>query len=130
MKSLLFALLTATIISWQTNANLGSVYNSLERALKEGNEKKIVSHAGEKLLLEIENVESVYSKPQAERILHDFFEKNKPTDFEVNFKGTNKNNYALVGTMTTEKSKKIRVSLRLKESGNTFILEKLTINPL
>jgi len=130
MKTIISLLFSILIISWQTNANLGAIYNSLERSFRDGNEKKIVAHAGEKILLEIDNVESVYSKSQAERILHDFFEKNKPVEFEVTFKGTNKSNYAMIGTLVTEKSKKFRVSLRLKESGNTFILEKLTINPM
>jgi hypothetical protein len=130
MKTSIFLLFSILVIGWQTNANLSAVYNSLERSVREGNEKRIIFHAGEKILLEIDNVESVYSKPQAEQILRDFFEKNKPSEFEVSFRGTNKNNFAMIGTLVTEKSKKFRVSIRLKESGNTFILEKLSINPL
>jgi hypothetical protein len=130
MKTTIFFILSLWVISWQTNANLGAVYNSLERSIREGQEKKILQHAGDKLLLELEHVESVYSKPQAEQILRDFFDKNKPAEFEVSFKGTNKNNYAMIGTLVTDKTKKFRVSIRLKESGNTFVLEKLSINPI
>jgi hypothetical protein len=130
MKASIFLIFSIWLIGWQTNANLGAVYNSLERSIREGNEKRIIFHAGEKVLLELEHVESVYSKPQAEQILRDFFDKNKPTEFEVSFKGTNKNNYAMIGTLVTDKAKKFRVSIRLKESGNTFILEKLSVNPI
>lgn len=130
MKTTISLLFSILVIGWQTNANLGSIYNSLERSFREGNEKKIVAHAGDKILLEIDNVESVYSKAQAERILQNFFEKNKPTDFEVTYKGTNKNNYALIGNLVSEKSKKFRVSIRLREFGNTFQLDKISINPL
>lgn len=114
----------------QAPANLSAVYNSLEKAIGEGNEQKIILHVGDKILLEVNNVESVYSKPQAEQILKDFFEKNKPVLFEITFRGSKKGNYAMIGTLLSDKQKKFRVSLRLRENGNTFHLEKLSINPI
>ena len=130
MKSLSIIIFSVVFYYMQAPANLTAVYNSLEKALKEGNEQKIISHVGDKLLLEVNNVESVYSKTQAQQILKDFFDKNKPSEFEVSFKGTNKGNYAMIGSLVTDKAKKFRVSLRLKESGNTFVLEKLSVNPI
>ncbi len=114
----------------QVPANLTAVYSSLEKAINEGDEQKIISHVGEKILLEVNNVESVYSKPQAEQILKDFFEKNKPVLFEITFRGSKKGNYAMIGTLLSDKQKKFRVSMRLRENGNTFQLEKLSINPI
>lgn len=130
MKSLSLILFSVLFYYIQTPANLAAVHSSLEKAIKEGNEKRIISHSGEKILLEINNVESVYSKVQAEQILKDFFDKNKPLSFQVSFKSSTSGNYAMIGTLVTEKSKKFRVSMRLRDISNTFLLDKLTINPL
>lgn len=130
MKSLSIIIFSVVFYYMQAPANLTAVYNSLEKAIKDGNEQKIIFHVEDKLLLEVNNVESVYSKTQAQQILKDFFDKNKPSEFEVSFKGTNKGNYAMIGSLVTDKAKKFRVSIRLREAGNTFLLDKLSINPL
>ena len=127
MKTMLFLLYSFAFFGFSVNTNPENAFGSLERAFKEGDSKKIVSHIDEKLLLEINRLESVYSKSQAELILKDFFEKNKPKEFIVKSKSLTKGNYALLGTLSTENNKKYRVSVKLRELGNYFVLDKISI---
>jgi hypothetical protein len=110
------------------NSNPNNTLAVLERAFAEADSKKICAHIDNKILLEINNSESVYSKSQAEIILKDFFDKNKPKSFKVNSKSITKENYAMIGTLSTETDKNFRVSVKLREVGNVFVLDKISIN--
>jgi len=127
MKTILLLFLSFTLLGFSVNTSPENAFSSLERAFKEGDSKKIVSHIDDKLLLEINRLESVYSKSQAELILKDFFDKNKPKDFAVKSKSLTKGNYALLGTLNTENNKRFRVSIKLRELGNYFVLDKISI---
>lgn len=127
MKTILRLLLSFALFGFSVNTSPEHAFSSLERAFKEGDTKKIVSHIDDKLLLEINRLESVYSKSQAELILKDFFDKNKPKDFSVKSKSLTKGNYALLGTLNTENNKRYRVSIKLRELGNYFVLDKIAI---
>ena len=103
------------------------VYSDLERAFSRGDEKAILVHSGDKLLLEIEKKEGIYSKAQAEMILRDFFEKNRPTAFKLIFKGNSKGNSAYSVGILESHSKKYRITTTLKEMGTVFKIEQLKI---
>lgn len=103
------------------------VYSDLERAFSRGDEKAILMHSGDKLLLEIDKKESVYSKAQAEMILRDFFEKNRPTSFKLIFKGNSKGNSAYSVGILESQAKKYRITITLKENGSLFKIEQLKI---
>lgn len=115
-------------IGFVINSNPNTTFTALERAFAEGDAKKICAYVDNKILLEINKSESVYSKSQAEIILKDFFDKNKPKSYKVNSKSTTKGNYAMIGTMSTEADKNYRISIKLREDGNVFVLDKISIN--
>jgi DNA-binding Lrp family transcriptional regulator len=126
MKTILLLFFSGLLLGFSVNTSPETAFNSLERAFKEGDSKKIVAHVDEKILLEINRLESVYSKSQAELILKDFFEKNNPKDFSVKSKSLTKGNYALLGTLNCS-NKSFRVSIKLRELGNYFVLDKISI---
>jgi len=127
MKTIIILFLSFTLVGFSITTSPENAFGSIERSFKEGDSKKIVSHIDDKILLEINRLESVYSKSQAEQILKDFFEKNKPKDFIVKSKSLAKGNYALLGALITENNKRFRVSIKLRESGNYFALDKISI---
>lgn len=127
MKTILLLFFSGLLLGFSVNTSPENAFNSLERAFKEGDSKKIVAHVDDKILLEINRLESVYSKSQAELILKDFFEKNKPKDFSVKSKSLTKGNYALLGTLNCNNNKSFRVSIKLRELGNYFVLDKISI---
>lgn len=133
MKTLLLIfthtfLLSSMNVGFVINSNPNTTFTALERAFAEGDSKKICAYVDNKILLEINKSESVYSKSQAEIILKDFFDKNKPKSYKVNSKSTTKGNYAMIGTMNTEADKNYRISIKLREDGNVFVLDKISIN--
>lgn len=133
MKTLLLSFVPILLVSFVKvvfviDSNPNNTLAVLERAFAEADSKKICAHIDNKILLEINNSESVYSKTQAEIILKDFFDKNKPKSFKVNSKSITKGNYAMIGTLSTETDKNFRVSVKLREVGNVFVLDKISIN--
>lgn len=108
--------------------NPNATFSSLEKAFVDGDAKKITVHIENKVLLEINKSESVYSKSQAELILKDFFEKNKPKTFTIKSKSNSKGNYALLGTLVTTHNKEFRISIKLRDHSNQFSLEQISIN--
>jgi hypothetical protein len=133
MKTLLLSFVPILLVSFVKvvfviNSNPNNTLAVLERAFAEADSKKICAHIDNKILLEINNSESVFSKSQAEIILKDFFDKNKPKSFKVNSKSITKENYAMIGTLSTETDKNFRVSVKLREVGNVFVLDKISIN--
>ena len=134
MKTLLLTFLISLslnpfVLDFSIYTSPEAAFTSLESAFKSGDVNAIMSHADEKILLEINNGESVYSKAQAFAILTVFFNRHKPQDFILKSKSLNKGNYALIGTLITEK-KNFRVSIKLRESGQLFFLDKIVMNPV
>ena len=103
------------------------VYAELERAFQRGDEKTILAHVGDKLLLEIDSKEKVYSHAQAELILRDFFHKNKPSSFKLIFKGNAKGSVAYAVGILDTPSKKFRVTITLKENQSVFKIEQMSM---
>ncbi|GAA0874589.1 hypothetical protein GCM10009118_09970 [Wandonia haliotis] len=103
------------------------LYTDLERAFQNGDEKSIVAHASDRLLLDIDKKESMYSRSQAEMILRDFFSKNRPNSFKLIFKGNAKSSSAYAVGILEAGSKKFRVTITLKENGNSFKIEQLSV---
>lgn len=130
MKTILFLFISTVLLGLTINSNPNSTFTSLEKAFREGDSKKIASYVDEKILMDINKQESVYSKTQSELILKDFFDKNKPKTFVVKSKSTTQGNFALLGTYTSESDKNFRVSIKLRESGSSFVLDKISVTSL
>lgn len=122
-------LLSILTICFLSTVVLGQdkLYADLERAFQRGDEKTILANASDKLLLEIDKKESVYSRSQAEMILRDFFSKNRPSSFKLIFKGSAKGSSAYAVGILESGSKKFRVTITLKESGTVFKIEQLSV---
>jgi len=130
LHTVLYLFLVGTLfLNFTLSSNPNATFSALERAFTEGDAKKITAQMDDKLLLEINKSESVYSKSQAELILKDFFEKNRPKTFTTKSKSNLKGNYAMLGTLISESNKEFRVSIKLREQGSQFALDRISINP-
>ncbi len=130
MRTLLFIAISSFILAFSIESNPNSAFAVLERAMRDGDAKRICSFVEDKILMDINKQESVYSKSQAELILKDFFEKNRPKFFVVKTKSSSPGNLALLGTFTSDQDKSFRVSMKLRESASALFLEKLSISPI
>ena len=72
--------------------------------------------------------ENVYSKAQAELVVKDFFEKNRPKTFTIIHKGSSpeKTQYA-IGNLVTANGRTFRVSFYIKNTQGKNLLQELRI---
>jgi len=76
----------------------------------------------------INNIQSMYSRNQAEVVLMDFFEKNNPKDFAVTENGSPDNTSKfIIGNFTTPAGIKYNVYILMRLKG-TFILQEIKLN--
>ena len=68
--------------------NAQSGLTEVTSALKSGNAKALSVYFHSSIDLTIKQTEGTYSKSQAEYVIHNFFNSNKPTAFKVNHSGS------------------------------------------
>lgn len=114
-------LLVAAAFAFTINQNASEVIKKVSVALKTGDSQELSKYFTKTVELEIMGEENFYSIPQAEILLKDFFEKNKPTNFAINHQGVKDASSFAIGTLTI-KSGNLRVSFFMKtEKGETLI---------
>jgi hypothetical protein len=114
-------LLVVAAFAFTINQNASEVIKKVSVALKTGNSQELSKYFTKTVELEIMGEENFYSIPQAEILLKDFFEKNKPTNFVINHQGVKDASSFAIGTLTI-KSGNLRVSFFMKtENGETLI---------
>ncbi len=101
--------------------------DDVSKALRGGNVSYIARHFDNLVEISISNEQSTYSKTQAERVLENFFTKNKIKEFVVRHKGGNEseNVIFLIGDLSTAQGS-YRVYLMFKrKKDNSFSLMEM-----
>lgn len=110
--------------------NLGyaqqTTFDNLALGLKKGDESLVLNQVVDKILLNINQKEAVYSKSQAAMILKQFFQKNPPLRFEYTFVGKKSDVHCAVGILSC-KEKEYRISIVLKKAIPVYKLEQLAV---
>jgi hypothetical protein len=109
--------------SQQVNVNDGII-----SAIKAGNSKELAKYFNSNIELIILDKEGVYSKPQAELILKDFFSKNVPTQdrfLKLHEGGKDASKY-VIGTLITTKGR-YRVYYVMKNLNNELSIHNFRI---
>jgi hypothetical protein len=112
-----------------TAFNYQSIPNEIYSAIKTGNSKELAKYFNNNIDLVILEKEGVYSKPQAELILKDFFAKNtiNPTDGFVKLhEGGKDASKFIIGTLYTNKGQ-FRVYLLMKTISGNFAIHQFRI---
>lgn len=75
------------------------------------------------------NTQSTYSRTQAQMILNDFYSKNNPQSFKIDFTGNAPNNEAqyVIGTIKTATGK-FKLYLYIKSQGNKQLVKEIKIS--
>jgi len=125
MRNVFFVMLIG-ILSITTahsiNADSPDVIQKVSEALKNGSSSELAKYFNPTVEMEILEEENVYSKAQAELLLKDFFNRNKPSSFKVNHQGTKGSTSFAIGILVTSTGN-LRVSVFLKsETDNTKML--------
>jgi|SRR5690606_30910443 len=104
--------------------------DNVSKALHLGDVTNIARYFENLVEVSISNEQSTYSKTQAERVLDNFFTKNKVRDFVVKHKGNSEssNLLFLIGDLSTDKGE-YRVYLMFKKKrDNSYTLAEIRID--
>jgi hypothetical protein len=125
MKTRAIILLLA--VSFSSVAFAKDVIDEIGNAIRSGNPANISKYFISNIDLKVISKEDVYSKPQAEMILRDFFSKHAVKSYTVAHKSEPKNgSQYVVGTLDTSNGK-FRVYFLIKPSGAETLIHQFRI---
>lgn len=101
------------------------VINNVRSAIKAGSSKELSKYLGDMISLEIEGVQSNYSKTQAEYVLKDFFKKYPPNDFQYVHQGASEGGLKYAIGRYSYDGGSFRVVLRSKNINGTYKVSSL-----
>jgi ABC-type lipoprotein release transport system permease subunit len=123
--SQLISFLSAIIIG--LSVMLSIPFDELATAFEKGESSSIIKLCGEKVFIQINKKEGIYSHSQAEQILKRFFEEHPATSFSFVYKGKSegKNTFASGDYIT--KFHSYKVNLKFKIEKEVYRIESITI---
>jgi hypothetical protein len=95
-------------------------------AFQKGDASALSVYFSSTLELTLHDKEEIYSRSQAEVILHKFFSDNPPSQFKIIHQGGKEQSKYAIGTMTSG-SKSFRVTFLLKTEENKVLIHQLRI---
>ncbi len=105
-------------------------YAELESAVQKVDANKIVSFGADKILVSINNKESIYGKSQAAIVLKDFFTKKPVDSFKITVKSQTQGNISFVAGEYISGSSKYRISFQFKKVDEQFKIDKIVISEI
>jgi hypothetical protein len=121
---LLFLVITATAVCQPSYAQ-SEVINNVRSSIKAGSSKELSNYLGDMISLEIDGVQSNYSKTQAEYVLKDFFKKYPPNDFQYVHQGASEGGLKYAIGRYSYEGGSFRVVLRSKVVDGSYKVSSL-----
>jgi hypothetical protein len=118
-------LVAATMAFQQSAWGQSEVINNVRSAIKAGSSKELSKYLGDMISLEIEGVQSNYSKTQAEYVLKDFFKKYQPNDFQYVHQGASEGGLKYAIGRYSYDGGSFRVVLRSKNMNGSYKVSSL-----
>jgi hypothetical protein len=112
------------VVSQPINAQ-SEVINSVRSSIKAGSSKELSNYLGDMISLEIDGVQSNYSKTQAEYVLKDFFKKYPPSDFQYVHQGASEGGLKYAIGRYSYNGGSFRVVLRSKNVNGEYKVSSL-----
>ena len=124
-NSLVTLLVVWAMVFYQPVSAQSEVINSVRSAIKTGSSKELSKYLGDMVSLEIEGVQSNYSKTQAEYVLRDFFKKYRPVDFQYVHQGASEGGLKYAIGRYSYDGGSFRVVLRSKNISGAYKVSSL-----
>jgi hypothetical protein len=129
MKKILFFLMTifsAIEVNAQSEEAAKVVFENIGKAFREGDASQLAVNFSASFDIILPGNEETFNK-QAEMILKDFFNKNKPKGFVINHQGTsNDGSRYAIGTYKAV-AQNYRAYILLKSIGNKLLISQLQL---
>lgn len=120
----LFLAILALFVNQPTFAQ-SEVINNVRSSIKAGSSKELSNYLGDMISLEIDGVQSNYSKTQAEYVLKDFFKKYPPNDFQYVHQGASEGGLKYAIGRYSYNGGSFRVVLRSKSVNGAYKVSSL-----
>ena len=101
---------------------------SVSSALKASSSKELIKYCGNKIEITIDGDNNTYSKPQAEAILRDFFQKNVAENFSVIHQGSSPEGLKYAIGKFALKQGSYRVVMFLKRGDQDYEIDRITFS--
>lgn len=128
-KVILIAFITFCVVSVITLASFqesNDVVKKATAAVQAGDASELSKLFNQTIELEILGEENFYSKSQAELLLKNFFEKQKPLKFVINHQGSKETSSFAIGVLTTKEGK-MRISFFMKVEEKQNLIHQFRI---
>ena len=122
---LVLFLVVAVFIINQPALAQSEVINNVRSSIKAGSSKELSNYLGDMISLEIDGVQSNYSKTQAEYVLKDFFKKYPPYDFQYVHQGASEGGLKYAIGRYSYEGGSFRVVLRSKIVNGAYKVSSL-----
>ncbi len=122
--SVLFMLVFFTALSASGQSD---VINNVKEAMKTGSSRELIKHFNERVEINLDGENSVYSKTQAEFILKDFFKNYPPTTFQYVHQGASPLGLRYtIGTYSYQNGS-FRVVMYIKQENKSYKVDSITL---
>lgn len=130
MKKILFFLMiifSVIEVNAQSEEAAKVVFDNIGKAFREGDATQLAVYFASSFDIILPGNEGTFSNKQAEMILKDFFNKNKPKGFVINHQGTsNDGSRYAIGTYKAL-AQNYRAYILLKSIGNKMLISQLQL---
>ncbi|ELR69969.1 hypothetical protein C900_04492 [Fulvivirga imtechensis AK7] len=104
----------------------GEIINDVKEAIKTGSSKEIAKFLNQNVDVTLDGNMQSYSKTQAEFVLKDFFKNNPPSSFTIVHQGASKGGLPYAIGQYMSKDDTYRVWLRIKNTGNKYLIHEIS----
>lgn len=123
----LFVILSVIDVKAQKEDASKVNFDNIGKAFREGDASQLAVNFASTVDVILPGNEGTYSKQQAEMIIKDFFNKNRPKGFLINHQGTsNDGSRYAIGTYRTL-NQNYRAYILLKSIGNKLLISQLQL---
>lgn len=105
-------------------------FAELESAVQRADANKVVSFGADKILVSINNKESIYGKSQAAIVLKDFFAKKPVDSFKITVKSQTQGNISFVAGEYSSSGSRYRISFQFKKVDEQFKIDKIVVSEI
>lgn len=123
MKRLLF-IFTISLFSTMLMAQ---TVDNLTTAVKMGNAGELSKLFNSSVEIIINGEDKVYTKPQAQMVMSEFFKKHPPVDFNIAHNSQREDSRFLIGNLNTKNNKKYRIIFLLRNKGDKTLIHQIRI---
>lgn len=120
---ILFSIFTAIFLS---ASSVLVPFTEVQKEFEANNSENVVAICTEKIFININGEQKVYSKPQAKLILKNYFKKNPCKTFKYIFKGEDENSPTAIAKITGQ-HENYTLNLKFKKVGSKFLIESIII---